>query len=76
MSENTTEVVILGRNYWGKGGTVAEAKREFRLQGGRLAFGYMVITFGEGSTFLGVDGVTGSVRYEGNEPTSQIVKAV
>jgi hypothetical protein len=63
-------IVVIGRNYWGKGDTVPAAKVEFRKQGGLLKHGYTVLKFGEFSEFKGVDD-TGRVYWEGSPPEQE-----
>lgn len=72
MTEDT--VVIIGQNYWGKGSTLAEAKKAWQRWGRKLSDGYTVLTFGDGSRFVGVDQM-GRVFWEGEEPTEREVKA-
>lgn len=67
-----TEYVVNGSGrstfagYYGRGATLAEAKANFRKQGGRLTYGYTVLTFGPGSVFLGIGAM--GYRYLGSSP--------
>lgn len=65
-------VVVIGPNYWGSGDTVAAAKRRFTAEGGRLARGYVVLTFSPDSEFKGVDGM-GYVHWDGPAPAEEHV---
>lgn len=73
--------VIFGLYYWGKGSTLAEAKKAFTEQGGVLSNGYTILTFDADTKFGGVDGM-GRYYFERrdgkdetpNQPTEQIVK--
>lgn len=65
--------VVMGNHYWGKGDTLDAAKARFRREGGRLSNGYLVIEFGEGSEFVGVDQL-GRYHWKGNEPATTYVK--
>jgi hypothetical protein len=69
-TRNFGVTLIIGAGYWGKGGDVDEAKREFRRAGGRLSDGYSVVTFPADTLFLGVDGM-GSYHWLGEQPTSE-----
>jgi hypothetical protein len=67
--------VILGSMQWGYGPTLDAAKRRWRTQGrGKLSDGYGVYTFGEGSTFEGVDNL-GRVHWSGERPAFTEVPA-
>lgn len=67
-----TEVVVAGGGYWGKGADEAAAKAEFRRQGGRLGEGYVVLTFGPGSYFVGINAM--GWRYLGEPPAHRTVE--
>lgn len=60
LDANGTEYVVNGVGsvgysmYWGSGETLAEAKAAFRKHGGALSKGYVVLTFGPGSVFVGI----------------------
>ncbi len=66
------QVLVAGNRRWGAGGSMGEAKRNWRDQGGRPADGYTVVTFDADTEFHGVDQM-GNYLYAGNEP---IVKHV
>lgn len=61
-----TEYVVAGHGYYGRGADVATAKANFRKYGGRLTKGYVILTFGPGSRFMGIGGM--GWRYLGQEP--------
>jgi hypothetical protein len=71
MSQPST-VLVIGRNYWGRGKDLAEAKRQYRKAGGGpLSNGYAIVEFPPELTFTGVD-MLGQVHYlthDGVEPT-------
>lgn len=68
-------IVVIGNHYWGKGETLAEAKKQFRREGGRLSLGYTILDFGTDLTFKGVDQM-GRVYWEGEgRPTDTEVPA-
>lgn len=67
VSPTTVTVVVIGANQWDAGPTVAEAKKRFTREGGRLGLGYAVLTFPPGTTFHGVDEV-GRYHYRGDPP--------
>lgn len=69
----TKTYVIVGGGYWGKGNTVAEAKKQFRYQGGKLTGGYGIYTFDEQTVFHGIDSF-GRYEYTGNAPALEVVK--
>lgn len=83
--DTTTEtavetIVVLGPNYWGKGTTLAEAKANLRKQGGRLSWGYLILTFPPETEFKGVDDF-GRYHYSTRDgspnptpPTERLVK--
>jgi hypothetical protein len=48
-------VVAIGPGFWGKGEDEKEAKGNLRKHGGKLADGYLLVTFPEGVVFEGVD---------------------
>jgi hypothetical protein len=66
--------VVYGNRRWGAGATLAEAKANFRAQGGRLSDGYGVLTFDADSEFLGLD-VFGRYDYVGTRPEETHVPA-
>lgn len=75
MPEASKETYVLyGQNRWGRGATVAEAKKRFRNQGGVLSDGYVVLTFDAATKFGGFD-EAGRFHYRGNQPTEQFVSA-
>jgi hypothetical protein len=59
---------VIGACYWGRGATLAEAKKNFGNQGGQLGTGYNV--FDAETEFRGVDDM-GRVHWAGNEPVRQ-----
>lgn len=67
-------LVVIGGGRWGKGTTLAEAKRNFTRYGGALSGGYAVLTFGARSEFDGVDDM-GRVHWRGEEPAERLVEA-
>ena len=52
---------------WGQGLSIDEAKRKCKSFGGDLDGGYTILTFGQGSQFMGFDGM-GRVHWQGVEP--------
>lgn len=64
--QNVGAFVVVGANYWGRGCTVAEAKANFRKQGGRLGNGYNVFKFDAETEFRGVDDF-GRVHYRSTQ---------
>lgn len=69
MTEQHNEtIVIMGGHYWGSGDSLAEAKTNYRRQGGRLGDRHIVLTFDASTEFLGVDRM-GRYSWNGNEPT-------
>jgi len=69
--KGSVEFVVMsgaGYGYWGKGDTLADAKQEFKRQGGRLNDGYAILTFSPESLFSGINSM-GSYLYFGPEPT-------
>jgi len=76
LPADTAQVLILGPNYWGKGDTLVEARRNFRGSGGSLNRGYIVYAFPKGLTRLYVDGM-GAVAWEwedGADPIKPLAK--
>lgn len=80
--ETTGETfVIFGQFYWGKGSTLAEAKKNFTDHGGVLSNGYAILTFDAETEFEGVDNM-GRYFYKrrdgkdeaANQPTEEIVQ--
>ncbi len=67
-------IVVAGHYSWGKGATLAEAKKNFGRNGGKLSDGYIVLTFDGETEFLGFD-VMGRYSWNGNRPTSETFKA-
>lgn len=67
LSPSGDTYVVMGQNYWGRGKDVAEAKKNFRAQGGVLGKGYGVFYFPNTSTFEGVDQM-GRLHWRGTEP--------
>lgn len=66
-------VLVIGHHYWGHAAKLAEAKRNFTGQGGRLSSGYTIVDFGPGLTFRGVDQL-GRVFWDGEgEPFTRQV---
>jgi hypothetical protein len=57
-------VLIIGQNRYGYGVDTAEAKKNFRAQGGVLSNGYAMVTFPSELTYKGVDEL-GRVHWEG-----------
>jgi len=66
--------VVYGQNRWGKGDTLADAKKVFQQHGGQLSKEYAILTFDAHTTFEGVDQM-GRYYFKGNEPTEKIVPA-
>lgn len=73
--------VVYGGHYWGKGKTLEEAKRNFRRFGGRLGYGYAILTFDEHTEFQGFDGLgryswraTNGDNAHDHAPTEKIIK--
>ncbi len=64
--------LVIGQMHWGKGDTLAEAKTQWRKQGGRLSRGYVVYEFPAETLFLGVNGM-GGVHWLGEAPTEREV---
>lgn len=84
-SQTTTQagetIVVIGMYYWGKGETLAEAKANFRKQGGVLSNGYTIYTFDAETEFIGVDDMarfhykrTDGKDERPNPPTEQIIQ--
>jgi hypothetical protein len=69
------QILIMGNRRWGVGATLAEAKRNWQAQGGRLSDGYTIITFDADTEFHGVDQM-GRYQYVGNEPKAENVNRV
>lgn len=69
----TGQFLIMGGNRWGAGDTVEVAKKNFRIQGGKLTGGYALITFDAQTEFHGVDQF-GRYHFKGNSPTVTEVK--
>lgn len=63
--------VVIGQQYWGKGATVPEAKKNFREQGGRLTGGYVLLTFDAETEFIGVDAV-GYLHYKRRDDKTEL----
>jgi hypothetical protein len=70
----TGQTLVVGNLRWGAGDTLADAKRQWQRQGGRLADGYTVYVFDAETKFHGVD-QWGRYSYTGNEPTVTEMKA-
>jgi hypothetical protein len=70
----TVKWVVLGQGYWGCGVDLAQAKANFRAQGGQLAAGYTKVELTDGATFAGVDQM-GMLRYNGGDLDITEVKA-
>jgi len=71
----STRFLIYGQMRWGKGRTLAEAKKNFTGAGGRLLAGYEVQEWPEGVEIQGVDQM-GRVHYLGQgEPIETSVPA-
>lgn len=66
-------IVVIGPNYWGKGATLAEAKRNFTKFGGCLSDGYLILTFSAETEFIGVDDI-GRYHWRGDVPARREVK--
>jgi len=47
--------LVMGQNRWGRGSSVSEAKHNFRQQGARLGYGYVLVEFPPPLEFTGVD---------------------
>lgn len=74
MDEAKTQtIVVVGNGCWGKGNTLAEAKSQFRREGGRLTLGYGIMTFDQETVFHGIDRY-GRYEYVGNAPQITKVK--
>jgi hypothetical protein len=73
MSAPSETIVIYGGQRWGRGSDLAEAKRNWRAQGGRLSNGYVVLTFDAATEFKGFDQM-GRYHWVGNEPTEQEIQ--
>lgn len=67
-TDKTETIVVIGYQAWGKGTTLAEAKKNMRNAGGALSNGYMILTFDKDTTFHGVD-QHGRYEWTGNAPT-------
>lgn len=79
MSETTTapktgQVLVTGNRRWGAGDTLAEARKNWQRQGGRISDGYTIVTFDDATEFHGVDQM-GGYSYVGNAPTVETVSA-
>jgi hypothetical protein len=70
----TGQTLVVGNRRWGAGDTLADAKRQWRRHGGRLADGYTVYVFDSETKFYGVD-LWGRYSFTGNEPTVTEVEA-
>jgi hypothetical protein len=64
--------VVMSPHYWGKGETLAEAKRNLRKQGGSSKGHHLILEFGEDSEFAGVDEL-GRYHWDGKPPTVEEV---
>lgn len=81
MNEPTGETfLVYAYPYWGKGATLAEAKRKFYEEGGRLSRGYTILVFDADTVLEGVD-LMGRYYYHKrnsdeapNPPTETVVK--
>ena len=71
----TGKTLVIGQYYWGIGDTLAQAKAQFRREGGKLAYGYQVAVFDKDTSFEGVDGM-GRFYWKGNEPTIAHIPAM
>jgi len=60
---NPTTFVALCPNYWGKGATVDEAKKNLKEAGGNLTK-YVVFRLPDGATNVGVSPVNGAIDWE------------
>lgn len=67
-------ILVIGQHYWGHGNTLAEAKKNFREEGGILSKGYAIIEFRPGLTFKGVNSYGFYTWSGGGEPTITEVK--
>ena len=68
-------VLVIGQHYWGHGHDLAQAKKQFRLEGGVLSLGYMIFEFPAELTFTGVD-MIGQVHWERDEKHADIKPTV
>lgn len=68
------DTVVMGQYYWGRGDDLAEAKANFKSQGGSLIRGYTIYEFPPETLFMGVNGM-GVISWDGPEPKRTEVKA-
>jgi len=52
-------VLVIGNHYWGHGKDLADAKKIFTKEGGKLSLGYTIVEFTDGVEFDGVDQMGG-----------------
>jgi len=64
--------IVLARNFWGKGDTIEEAKKQLKLAGGNLTR-YIVYRLPEGVTDAWVDNM-GTIRWEWAEGADTSLK--
>jgi hypothetical protein len=64
-------ILIFGRNIYGRGATLDEAKKNYRSIGGRLNTQHTVVTFPPEATDIEVD-MLGQVTWNGPEPTVEM----
>ncbi len=67
-----TTFLVVGPGVWGHADTVAEAKRNYKRQGGKLTPNYVVVEFPVGVSFRGVTGM-GGYRWEVIGPRDGLV---
>lgn len=72
--DNYGVIVVMGQFYWGKGDDLAEAKRQFKSQGGTLTRGYEIFEFPPETLFMGVNQM-GVISWDGPGPKRTEVKA-
>lgn len=73
QEEETPIYVVIAPNYWGKGSTVDEAKRNLRKEGGKLTK-YIVYRLPQGTLNAWVHPVHGGLQWEWKDDADTSLK--